>query len=431
MRKNRVIQNAKWIIICKIVQSLLQLLIGMFSARYLGPSNYGLIHYAASIVAFAIPVMQLGLRSTLVQEFIEEPEKEGEIIGTSLFMNLVSAMACMVAISVFVSVANPGETDTLIVCILYGISLFFQAIEMVQYWFQYKLLSKYPSVVMLISYMTVSAYKIYLLLSAKSVYWFVLSYSIDYCVIGMALLAIYLKMGKQQLRFSPAMAVQLFSRGKYYIVSGLMVTIFANTDHVMLKMIVGETENGYYAAAITSAGIANFVYSAIIDSARPVILSSRKEGQECFEQNISRLYSIILYMGLAESIGVTLFAEIIVHILYGQAYTATIPVLRIVVWYIAFSYMGTVRNIWILAEGKQNLLWVVNLSGAVFNVVLNYILIPTWGACGAALASVCTQFFANFIIGFLIKPIRKNNMLIIRGLHPKYFIGIAREILGK
>lgn len=51
MLHNKTIQNAKWIIGCKIVQSLLQMVVGMLSARYLGPSNYGLINYAASIVA--------------------------------------------------------------------------------------------------------------------------------------------------------------------------------------------------------------------------------------------------------------------------------------------------------------------------------------------------------------------------------------------
>ena len=67
LAKNKVVKNAKWIIVCKVVQSLLQLVIGMLCARYLGPSNYGLINYAASIVAFVLPIMQLGLQSTLVQ----------------------------------------------------------------------------------------------------------------------------------------------------------------------------------------------------------------------------------------------------------------------------------------------------------------------------------------------------------------------------
>ena len=106
MFNNRVFRNAKWIIGCKIIQSIIQMIVGMLTARYLGPSNYGLIDYAASITAFAIPVMQLGLQSTLVQEYVDSPEKEGEIIGTQLVMNMLAAVACMIGVTTFAAAAN-------------------------------------------------------------------------------------------------------------------------------------------------------------------------------------------------------------------------------------------------------------------------------------------------------------------------------------
>ena len=70
MIKNRVIKNASWIIACRVVQSILSFLIGMLTARYLGPANYGLINYASSVVAFVTPIMYLGLNAVLVQEII-------------------------------------------------------------------------------------------------------------------------------------------------------------------------------------------------------------------------------------------------------------------------------------------------------------------------------------------------------------------------
>ena len=59
---NKVFKNASWIIFCKIVQAVLNLVVTMLSARYLGPSGYGLINYAASVVAFVTPIMQLGVK---------------------------------------------------------------------------------------------------------------------------------------------------------------------------------------------------------------------------------------------------------------------------------------------------------------------------------------------------------------------------------
>ena len=51
---NRLVNNASWIIGCKIVQNILSFVVSMMSARYLGPSNYGLITYATSVVAFKL-----------------------------------------------------------------------------------------------------------------------------------------------------------------------------------------------------------------------------------------------------------------------------------------------------------------------------------------------------------------------------------------
>ena len=100
------------------MQSLINLVIGMITARYLGPSNYGVISYVASIVAFAMPIMQLGLKHTLVREFVKYPEKEGMILGTAMVLNIISSIVCMIGSVAFVMIADAGETETVLVCAL-------------------------------------------------------------------------------------------------------------------------------------------------------------------------------------------------------------------------------------------------------------------------------------------------------------------------
>jgi O-antigen/teichoic acid export membrane protein len=420
MINNKLLNNAKWIIVCKAIQSLIQLAVGMLSARYLGPSNYGLINYAAAIVAFVTPIMQLGLPGVLVREYVEQPQNEGAILGTALTMNMVSATVCIIGVTAFASVANAGEPTTILVCALYSTSLFFQAIEMVQYWFQAKLLSKYSSLAMLCSYVVVSAYKIYLLVTSKSVYWFALSHAVEYGVTGIFLLISYRKNGKQKLSFSADIARTMFTKSKYYIASSLMVVAFSSTASILMKLIAGTTENGYFSAAVTCTMVVQFVYAAIIDSARPVILESKKTSRKQFEKNVSRLYCVIVYLALAQSVVFTIFAELIIRILYGADYFASISVLQILIWQTAFFHMGAVRNVWILAEEKYSRLWIINLCGALVNIALNLFLIPLWGACGAAAASVLTQIVANFVIGFIMKDIRPNNRLMLTGLRPHF-----------
>lgn len=426
--KRKVLDNAKWIIVCKVMQALLQFVIGMFCARYLGPSNYGLINYAASIVAFVLPLMQLGLPSTLVQEFTESPENEGKIMGTSLVMNLVSGVACIFVVGGFVAITNASQTEKIIVCILYSVSLLFRAFELFQCWFQFRLLSKLPSVVMLFSYIVVSAYRVFLLVTAKSIFWFAVVNSIDYAIIGFSLLYLFGKKSEHKLSFDIKYVKILFSRSKFYIIAAMMVTIFQNTDHIMLTNMSGDEENGFYTAAVTCATVVQFVYIAIIDSMRPVILAHKKDGNtEGYEKNVSRLYSVIIYTALAQAVGFTVFSKLIISILYGESYMVSVPVLQILVWYMVFACMGSVRNVWILAENKQSMLWKINLVGALLNVVINFFLIPVWGASGAAFATLVTQIFTNFILGFIVKPLHHNNKLLIKGLDPRLILDVFKK----
>ena len=431
MLKSRALKNASWIIVCRVMQSLISLIIGMITARYLGPSNYGVISYVASVVAFALPIMQLGLNQTLVKEFVQSPEREGEILGTALIINVLSAIVSMVGSVSFVAFVNAGEKETLIVCALYSLTLLFQATEMTQYWFQSKLLSKYPSIATLCAYVVVAIYKIYLLVAQKSIIWFAMSNVLDYFLISVILMVIYKKLGKQRLRVSWHLGREMLSRSKYYIIPSLMVMVFQHTDRIMIKLMMGEAETGFYSAAITCIGISSFVFSAVIDSARPIILEGKRKNSESYEKNVTQLYSIITCISLAQSIAMTLLAKPIVLLLYGDEYIQTASILCVAVWYVTFSYYGSVRNVWILAEGKQKYLFAINVTGAVANVFLNLVLIPIWGGIGAALASLVTQFFTNVIIGFIFKPIRRNNLLMLRSLNPKVLIDMLRTTLKR
>ncbi len=428
--KNRVVNNASWIIASRIIQALLSLVISMLTARYLGPSEYGLINYAASMVAFVVPIMHLGINSVLVQEIIKNPNEESTYVGTATGLSMFSAILCMIGITGFVSIINKGEKDTIIVCVLYSILLIFQSFEMLQYWFQAKYLSKYTSIVALVAYVIVSMYKIYLLATNKSVYWFALSNAIDYLVIAIGTYSVFHKFTNQKLHFSIKVAKKLLNVGKYYILSDLMVTVFGQTDRIMLKAMVNNEATGYYSAAITCAGITQFVFGAILDSARPAILENKGINEEKYERNMSCLYGIVIYLSLLQSIFMTILSSIIIQILYGNAYDPAISALKIIVWYTTFSYLGAARNIWILGEEKQRYLIPINFMGAVANIFLNLVFIPIWGINGAAFASLITQIFTNIVTGFILSEIRKTNFLMLRGLSPKFMIRTIKSLLN-
>ena len=158
-------------------------------------------------------------------------------------------------------------------------------------------------------------------------------------------------------------------------------------------------------------------------------MEEKERNTELYEKRVVQLYSIITCLSLAQSVGMTVLAKPIVLLLYGEEYSKTAGILAVAVWYNTFGHYGSVRNIWILAEGKQKYLTTINVVGAFANVALNFAIIPVWGAVGAAVASVITQFLTNVIIGFILKPIRRNNSLMLKGLNPRIIIELVNVTL--
>ena len=428
--KNKVVNNASWLIGCHLLQAVLNLLITMMTARMFGPSNFGVLNYASSVVAFAFPFANLGIRNVLVQEFISHDSfEEGEILGTTYGLTFASSVLSILGILAFSFVFNRNEPETIIVCFLYGLSLIVQIFEMTSYWFLAKLKSKYSSIITLVSFLFTACYKFILLFKGKSLRWFALSYSLDYFIIGILLVIVYKKMGGSKFSFSFAKAKDLFSRSKYYILSELMIVIFGQTDRIMLNLMIDPSATGFYSAALTCAGMTSFIFTAIINSFRPIIFEAHNHDDDLFSYRVTLLYSIIIYSGIIQSFFISIFAELIIKIIYGVAYTPAVPILRFAAWYTILSYIGPVRNIWILAENKQRRIWIYDLLSAVLNVILNYIMIPIFGMGGAALATLFTQLFGNVILGFLFNELRPNNKLLVKSLNPKYLFRMVRDLL--
>lgn len=409
--RNRVVKNAEWIMAGKIIQMLVNVVVGLITARYLGPSNYGLINYAAAYTAFFSSICTLGINSVLVKEFVDAPEDEGIIIGTTLSLKSISSLLSAITIMGISIVVDDGETTTQLVVALSSIGVVFQIFETFHYWFQAKLQSKTAVAATLIAYTITSAYKIILLIKQSSVIYFAFATSVDYICLAVILIFCYKYYGGRKLTFSKQYAVSLLKKSSHFILPGLMVAIYGQTDKMMLKHMISDAEIGYYSTATSICNMWCFVLSAIIDSMYPPIMEAYKNSPKDFEKKNKLLYAMVFYIAVAASLFFTVFGGVVVRIMYGQEYLPAVAPLRVVTWYTAFSYLGVARNAWIVCMNRQKYLKYIYAASAAVNVVLNLLLIPSMGASGAAVASLIAQI-STIVVPIFIKEMRENVVLM-------------------
>lgn len=426
--KGKVFRNAGWIVSCKIIQMIISFFISIITARYLGPSNFGIINYVDSFVLFLTPVCTLGLENVIVKELVHAPDKQGETMGTVVVMQLISSMVCTIGITAMVFCLNSGSKTYTIIAFLYSLSLVFKCFEVVQYWYQSKLMSKISSIAGILAYIIMSFYKIFLLATGKSVEWFAFSVAIDALVLSILLMLFYKHHKGPKFKISWERGKEMLQKSYHFILSGVMVSVYWHFGRIILNHMVDEASVGYYSTANKLCTIWAFILVAIIDSVRPVLFEKFGKSKAEFEKLLKCLYTVIIYVSFSVALVLTVFAKPVILIMYGEAYAQSASVLKVLAWCNAFSYIGMARSIWSISNGLERYEKIMAAIGVICNITLNVTLIPLFGVVGAGLATLITQIFINYIVMFFFKELRPNGKLITEAFNLRKFFSNVKSI---
>lgn len=411
--KSKESKNAGWIIGERVVHMLISLVVSILSARYLGPNNYGALSYSASLVAFFTPIASLGMEGVIIRKMIAEPEHEGAYLGGCLGLRLISSCLTSAAIVLLMMVLSPGDQVKYLLVFLQSLQLVFQSVNILDYWFQRYLQSKYISMAKMAAGIIVAVYKLVLLITSRSVVWFAFANSLSALSIAVCLYIFYRRSKGPSIRMDLFYGRIVLKDSYHYILSGLMVGIYGQMDKIMIGKMMTDIDVGLYSTAVAICGMWIFVPTAIIQSFRPSIIETHHSGDlEAYRQKLLKLYSIVIWLCLIVSMGICMLAPFVIRVLYGEPYMGAVGALRIVVWMETFSMIGTARGIWILCENKNKYVKFYLMIGAGVNLVLNTVMIPVWGIEGAALATLTTQICTSLIAPLFFKATRMHTKLV-------------------
>ena len=115
-----------------------------------------------------------------------------------------------------------------------------------------------------------------------------------------------------------------------------------------------------------------------------------------------------IIIGFLIAVGVTILAEKIILLIYGEGFIPSIITLRILIWVAALMFITYLFGNVLGSIDKQAVIAKVSGINAVVNIVLNLILIPRYGYIGAAIATLATEAigFALYFL-FIAKHLQK------------------------
>lgn len=421
LKKSQIARNSMWMISATIIKMIISLFINMIVARYLGVTNYGIINYGLSFINFFTGVCTLGLGTITIKYLINEKDKQGEIMGTCIGMRLISSIISVLLIFIIVFILKSDDQTIIFATFLQSLSLIFESFTVIEWWYQYKLQSKYTSIIIFIAYLCMAIYKLILVFFKKNVLWFSFSNCISSIVIALLLIILYKKNKSPKFSFSLSKAKTLINESYHFILSSLMVAIYAQTDKIMIGSMTNNIADvGLYAVSTTIVSLWSFLPNAVISSFKPVILEIKKVSYERYKIKLKQLYSIIVWLSIAYTLFIFILGKPIIMILYGNEYLGSLSTLRIAIFGVTFSFVGVIREFWLVCEGKQKYAKWFAIVGVITNILLNVILIPIMGITGAAIATAMTQIATALIAPLFFKEVRESVKDFACGLFFKF-----------
>jgi len=296
----------------------------------------------------------------------------------------------------------------------------FNAFNTIDFWFQSQVQSKYTVVARNSAYVFVAAMRIGLIQLQAPLIAFAWAILAQMALGSIGIVIAYQKQGNriQAWQVNWKRTQELLQEGWLLVAAGIAVYIYADIDQLMLgSMLPDKSELGFYAAAVKISRILDLFPMTLASSILPKLTALKERNHQDYLDKLQVYFDISTLIWLASAIPVSLLSHYIVQILYGSDFAPAGTLLSVYVWCQFNGCFGVARGTILTIERKLKFNLVLTVVGAIVNLILNYLLIPTYGAMGATIATIITYLIVIILINFLIKELRFIGTLILRSFN--------------
>lgn len=408
------LNNSLWLLGQKIFDMIVNLILSIWVVRYLGPIDFGSLSYAISYVGIFASIATLGLDSILVKELVNNPKMENHLLGSALILRVIGAITSLTLIYISLFIFQDEYKNKILIYII-SCGVILRCFNILDLYFQSKVLSKYVVYSKTISLFICSVIKIIMLVYGASVNAFAMILILEVLFFIIPIILFYCNQKKSVInknllnwKFDLEVAKTLFKESWPLMLAGIVISIYMKIDQIMIQKMIGNESVGLYAAATKLSAIWYFIPVLITSSLFPALINAKKTSQQLFEIRLQRLYIFLFWLAISIAIPLSFFSHFLTYNLYGEQYDLSAEVLRIHIWTGIFVFVGVASDKWLLTEGLQIFSLRNCVIGALFNIFLNLILIETIGIIGAAYSTLFSQAIASYLLLYISKKTRPN-----------------------
>ena len=265
--------NLSWLVFDKFFRASLNVLLSIFLARSLGPSNFGLLSYLLALIFLFTAFSSLGMNPILTNKIIKNKNNHDVLIN-SYYLRFLSSVISYFLFILLISLDD--EKNILKFSMIVGFLIILKSSEILFSFFEANSLSKLivlPQLFGLIISFLIIIHTINNNLDLKFIYYaLVIDALIVFIIINYLY---YFRVKKFFIKINFISIKKIIYESFPVLVSSISIILYMRIDQVMIKIMIDEYSLGIYSSSIRFIEIFHFIPKIIIISFLPILLLSK------------------------------------------------------------------------------------------------------------------------------------------------------------
>lgn len=400
----------------KVSNSILFIMVG----RLIGPDEAGSFNLGITYFTVVLALSTWGLHELLVREAAPRRQESGRYFVNFLVMRLVLSGGFYGFLLLFLRLNLPYTASTQLIIRIIGLAAFSEAIfTLCQALFTAHEQLIVPTIGAIINSVVTIGTGIWFLQrgeGATAVAWAIPIGSLaGLLVFPPALIRLFQqfpqtvsirlnrKFSREQLRATPG-----------FILLGIFSTLNFQADTFIISLFMSEADLGYYGAAQTILMGFLMMPVAIRTSLYPLMARYKQQSPAKLAQLYHKANQYLLIGVLPIATGITLLANPIIRLVFGESFEPAVSALQWSIWAILFLFITVPSARLMLVYNRQQVAGWIRGLGMITSIGLNLWLIPRYGIIGASIARVlASATYFGLIYLFVQINFQKENLLVL------------------
>lgn len=395
--------NISWITFSQIITNICAFLWTILIARYLGVTNYGILSFVISFTVIIGMGTDMGITSFTTREIAKDKSKTNKYINNLILFKIVLTVFITLFTIILVYLLGYNHLiivlstimiiEASVVTMFNFVSGIFQAHEKLK-----------PSAIGLIIYSFFLLFLVTLIsLFDLGIVAIALAYTISY---SLGLLYVFNRLVKEfgfhKFEFDLDFLKETTIKSLPFALTVFFNIIYFSLDVVMISWLSDGYATGLYNSAYRIISVFITFYTIYQFVIYPLMSKLYSEDTNMLKVSFEQSFKYSLLMLLPIVIGVYLYAPYLITLIYGQQYSLAYVPMRILIWTVIFLFINGVAISLLNSIGKEFAVTKIYIIAAVFNIVLNYMMIPILSYNGAAITTVLSEILIFVLMMYSI-----------------------------